>query len=366
MKKQLIWRAHYSGFGGITHASTSLVNAMLEQGVKLKIAPLKPINATDPLVQHVAMEKELNEGFVILHQLPTVAPESDGFYCVTEFETVPEEWWMPLNNCKVLFTQSEFCKEVFERIPGMDSSKIHVVGFPIDPSFSPTGINLKHKIKNVKTGMYLQDYNFVFGSVFEWVCRKKPELMWEAFMREFPYKEYPNVGFVNKIGVPGGNYHDFRNWKNFVPKDPRIMVLNKNIDDMGDFYRSLDAYCSPTAGEGWGATLAEAMSCGIPTIGSNHSGNLDFMDKDNSYLVDVEDWSYVGNDPTNMIPLIVKPNMRWKLPKIESIQKAMREVYELKMAGKTNPKIIEAIKIKDKFSHEKIGKQIADIIPKYL
>jgi len=58
--------------------------------------------------------------------------------------------------------------------------------------------------------------------------------------------------------------------------------------------------------------------------------------------------------------------MRWKLPKIESIQKAMREVYELKMAGKPNPKIVESVKIKEQFSYDKIGKQIADIIPKYL
>lgn len=364
--RQLIWRGFYGGIGGITHASNSIVKAMLDVGMEVKIAPLRPIDKNHPLVKHIASGKELAEGFDVLHQLPTVLPESTAFYSVTEFETVPEEWWLPITQSELLITQSEFCRESFSKIPGIDKSKIHVAQFPLDPIFNSNGNNLKTKIKNRKSSMYLQDYDFVFGSVFEWVARKKPELMWTAFMREFPYKEYPNVAFINKVSIPGGNFHDFRNWRNWVPKDPRIMIMRDKLPDITPYYRSLDCYCSPSAGEGWGATLAEAMGCGIPTIGSNHSGNLDFMTNENSYLVDVHDWSYVGNDITNMIPLIVKPNMRWKVPKIDSIQRAMREVYECKMDGKTNPKVKEALKIREKLSYKNIGKQLQKIIPQYL
>ena len=31
--------------------------------------------------------------------------------------------------------------------------------------------------------------------------------------------------------------------------------------------------------------MAEAMACGVPTIASNYSGNLEFMNNDNSWLV---------------------------------------------------------------------------------
>lgn len=364
--KQLIWRGYFDGVGGIVHATNSIVKSMIDVGMELKIAPVRPITDNHPLVKHVATLEELNAGFDVLHQLPTVMPNSTAYYCVFEFETCPEEWHIPLNNAKLIITQSEFCKEIFERVPGIDKSKIHVAYFPLDPNFKPEGVNLKNLIKNRKSAMFLSDYDFVFGSLFEWVARKKPELMWAAFMEEFPYEEYPNIGFINKINIPGGKSHDFRNWKNWVPKDPRIMIFRERLEDVSAFYRSLDCYCSPTAGEGWGATLAEAMACGIPTIGSRHSGNLSFMNDDNSYLVDVDDWSFIGDDVTNMIPHIVKPSMRWKLPKIESIRKIMREVYELKMAGNPNPKIKEAIKIKDKLSYENIGKQLQKIIPKYL
>lgn len=364
--RQLVWKGFYDGVGGIVHATNSIVHSMIKLGMDVKIYPLKPIKQGHPLQKHLATPQDMAEGFDVLHQLPTVMPNSKGFYAVFEFETVPEEWLLPMHKSELIIAQSKFCAGVFKRIPGIDKSKIHVANFPLDPHFNISGPNLKTSIRNKKSGMFLQDYDFVFGSMFEWVARKKPELMWTAFMREFPYKEYPNVGFINKLSVPGGYTHDFRNWKSFTPKDPRIMIMRDFIPDAADFYRSLDCYASPSAGEGWGATLAEAMACGIPTIGSNHSGNLDFMNKRNSYLVDVDDWSYIGDDETNMIPHIVKPSMRWKLPKIESIQKAMRHAYECKMDGRENPKVRHAIGIKEQLSYENIGKQLQAIIPKYL
>ena len=156
--------------------------------------------------------------------------------------------------------------------------------------------------------------------------------MWQAFIEEFPLEEYPNIVFINKISIPfGANHGGMRDWKHRIPKDPRIGTINGFLPDINDFYRSLDCYCSPTAGEGYGLTLAEAMACNIPTIGSRHSGNLDFMTDENSYLVDVDDWSYVGDDPTNYLEHLVCSWQQWKLPKVESIRAQMRLVYDEKM-----------------------------------
>ncbi len=47
-----------------------------------------------------------------------------------------------------------------------------------------------------------------------------------------------------------------------------------------------DCYISLHRSEGFGLTLAEAMSLGKPVIGTNYSGNVDFMTPANSYLVD--------------------------------------------------------------------------------
>ncbi|WP_164209567.1 glycosyltransferase, partial [Stenotrophomonas maltophilia] len=47
-----------------------------------------------------------------------------------------------------------------------------------------------------------------------------------------------------------------------------------------------DAYVSLHRSEGLGLTMAEAMLLGRPVIGRRYSGNLEFMNDDNSLLVD--------------------------------------------------------------------------------
>jgi glycosyltransferase involved in cell wall biosynthesis len=49
-----------------------------------------------------------------------------------------------------------------------------------------------------------------------------------------------------------------------------------------------DCYLSLHRCEGFGLTLAEAMFYGKPTIATRFSGNLDFMNRANSFLVDYQ------------------------------------------------------------------------------
>ena len=49
-----------------------------------------------------------------------------------------------------------------------------------------------------------------------------------------------------------------------------------------------DCYVSLHRAEGFGLTLAEAMAIGKPVIATGYSGNVDFMNDANSYLVDYE------------------------------------------------------------------------------
>jgi glycosyltransferase involved in cell wall biosynthesis len=48
-----------------------------------------------------------------------------------------------------------------------------------------------------------------------------------------------------------------------------------------------DCYVSLHRSEGFGLTMAEAMAWGKPVIATAYSGNLEFMDNDNSYLVSI-------------------------------------------------------------------------------
>ena len=55
--------------------------------------------------------------------------------------------------------------------------------------------------------------------------------------------------------------------------------------DVNRLIQLSDCYMSLHRAEGLGLTLAEAMMLRTPVIGTNYSGNLDFMNDQNSYLV---------------------------------------------------------------------------------
>ena len=68
---------------------------------------------------------------------------------------------------------------------------------------------------------------------------------------------------------------------------PNVIFLNKIISEgqMNYLYSLANVYVSLHKSEGFGLTLAEAMSRGILTIGTGYSGNLDFMTPENSLLI---------------------------------------------------------------------------------
>jgi len=84
-------------------------------------------------------------------------------------------------------------------------------------------------------------------------------------------------------------------------------------------------------GEGWGLDYTEAMSMGLPTIGTRATSQLDFMTVENSFLIDVAEYrpepkcnwicpQYIGGD--------------FAIPSMEHLQKLMRQVYSNPALGK--------------------------------
>jgi glycosyltransferase involved in cell wall biosynthesis len=82
-----------------------------------------------------------------------------------------------------------------------------------------------------------------------------------------------------------------------------------------------DCYVSLHRAEGFGLTIAEAMSIGKPVIATGYSGNVDFMTLANSYLVDYA-IGRVGPDCE-----IYPADGEWAEPNIEHAAKLMRRVW---------------------------------------
>lgn len=72
-----------------------------------------------------------------------------------------------------------------------------------------------------------------------------------------------------------------------IRKNENIKFITKTVSSPGLYYMG-DVYVYPTRLEGIGLTIAEALSCGLPTIITNDGPMNEFvMHKKNGYLVDV-------------------------------------------------------------------------------
>jgi glycosyltransferase involved in cell wall biosynthesis len=97
-------------------------------------------------------------------------------------------------------------------------------------------------------------------------------------------------------------------------------------------YRAADAFVVPARGEGWGMPYGEAMACGVPTIATRWGGQLEFMDDNNAFLVDVERTSPI--DEWMQWATGAEPDHLWVEPSVDHLREIMRWVFEHRAAAR--------------------------------
>ena len=123
---------------------------------------------------------------------------------------------------------------------------------------------------------------------------------------------------------------------------------------MDALHRQCDCFVLPHRSEGFSITHATSMSYGEPTIGTNYSGNLDFMNKRNSYLID-----YQLTPVYNMIFGKYSGDMTWAEPNISHLKQLMRYVFENREEAK-KVGLIGQKSIEKNLNSKKISQMIID------
>jgi glycosyltransferase involved in cell wall biosynthesis len=113
-----------------------------------------------------------------------------------------------------------------------------------------------------------------------------------------------------------------------------------------------DCYVSLHRAEGLGLTMLEAMSYGKPVIATNYSGNCDFMDDQNAFLVPYELIEIGrGSEPYS-------ENAMWAQPDLSRAAEYMRNVFE----NRTESALVgekAIMTVKSLYDPEKVGNQIS-------
>lgn len=214
----------------------------------------------------------------------------------TTFETdrIPTEWLPHLEPFDEIWVCSRASHDAFCR-GWVPAEKLRIIPECIDTRlFTPTGPSFPFPAELVDR----LAGRFVFLSVFDWQLRKGWDLLLKAYARTFAASE--TTSLLLKISRAHGHPLELvirqadaalRSCGQTLGGRPDIIIWEANLSEaeMAGLYRSVDAFALPSRGEGWGRPYMEAMASGLPVIGTGASGNMDFMNSRNSFLVPAEE-----------------------------------------------------------------------------
>ena len=143
--------------------------------------------------------------------------------------------------------------------------------------------NIKSKRINIKTK------DFVFLHISSCFPRKGIDTLLNAYEKAFSKKD--NVTLIIKtFPNPHNNIEELLKEKQKNKNFPDVVLINKDLspEEIKKLYEISDVLVAPSKAEGFGLPLAEAMLEGVGVITTNWGGQLDFCNKENSWLVDFE------------------------------------------------------------------------------
>jgi len=164
------------------------------------------------------------------------------------------------------------------------------------------------------------EFNLFMFDYFSIFRRKNPLDLIEAHILAFPDESGPKLIIKTINGQSHASQQEQLRYAVGTRTD--IIIINSYMsrEQLHSLLSECQTYISLHRSEGYGLTLAEAMSLGKPVIATAYSGNMDFMKPENSILVPFE-LVPVGADA-----FPYPEDSRWAQPDIKFAATAMRQL----------------------------------------
>lgn len=237
------------------------------------------------------------------------------FYLNWESEYFPEEYVKNLTFYDEIWFPSRYCEKAISKY---FSKPTKTIPYPIEINISP--------LNDVEYSNFFDPNTFNFLFLFDYnstLERKNTINLIKCFKKTFE----PNDKRV-ALTIKTSRSTRFKSEKNQLLEEIgnyENIILVENIFEKNTLHhiiKNCDCYISLHRSEGYGLTMAEAMYFGKPVIATGYSGNLEFMNSENSFLVDYE----ICNVNAKM--LNYDENTVWSNPDIEHASQLMKDVFD--------------------------------------
>lgn len=292
------WHGPATDAGGYARMNRRFMFGLDEIGVNVKYDPIASLTDMDPKTT-----EKLNKlaGTKIPRETPKLygmtAPlhyDWDKYkmlYTMMETRTLHKDYVERCNCSDEIIVPSHWCKNVFQE-SGV-KKPIEVVPLGVDlnlykPDVEPIGFSKKLK-------------PFIFLSVFGWSLRKGYDVLLRSYLEEFtsddPVTLLISARYFGSTDESKKQVirNDIAKISSMVqnPKKPQVILFGDVLSDemMPRLFAAADCYCLISRGEGFGLPYIEAGACNLPVIASRYSGQTDFLNDENSWLVDVDGFS---------------------------------------------------------------------------
>ena len=257
--------------------------------------------------------------------------------CYTTWETdlLPTDWvakinkysdecWVTAHRIKKIFEESGIKVPVKVLPPTLFPEDIDAVEKPIDSEhLDPIINNLRPK-------------NFCFYSIFQWIPRKNPDALLEAYVSEFdasepvtlllkayrvdhsPAETKAMIQLINNLTIEMGCGRELL---------PDILLIHEALsnESMRAVHKMGDCFVLPHRGEGTGLPIVDAIMFNNPIITTAYGGPEDFLTDYNKSKL-----SYQMRPVRNAIWAYNYFNcyMNWADVSIKDLRRRMREAFE--------------------------------------
>lgn len=198
-------------------------------------------------------------------------------YWAWELPVFPAEWLASYAYVHEVWAPSQFVVDALAPTAARPVLRVpHAIGFT--PS---TGASRRQFGLPEDRFLFLAMYD-----MFSYQARKNPDAAVRAFAQAFPAAS--PAALVLKVLNPDRRSPQYAALRGLIAEVPNVLLIEQTLSrqEVYDLESVCDCFVSLHRSEGFGLALAESMHAGKPVIGTNWSGNVDFMNAENSCPVD--------------------------------------------------------------------------------